>query len=202
MTHDIRMIIPVRSLADGKRRLETVLSDKVRQALIHELFEHVLKTACDVSAPRSICVATADDALAAIACSRGCAVSRDDGDDLNAALAEAARMMTSQGADAVLVLHADLPCLRPDDIRAMMEARRGRSVIAAADKHGAGTNAVLLSPPDVIAFAFGTDSLRAFQRRAESAGAYFAELRRPGLAFDLDTPDDLANWRAYRPPSA
>ena len=58
------------------------------------------------------------------------------------------------------------------------------------DRHGTGTNALGLRPPDVIGFAFGPDSRAAHRGRAETAGARYVEVDGP-LAVDLDTPDDL-----------
>jgi 2-phospho-L-lactate guanylyltransferase len=58
------------------------------------------------------------------------------------------------------------------------------------DRHGRGTNALFLRPPDVIASAFGGDSREAHAQRAHAAGARYLERDGP-LGIDLDTPDDL-----------
>ena len=69
-------------------------------------------------------------------------------------------------------------------------ARRG--VAIAPDKTGRGTNALALRPPDALRFSFGIDS---FAKHRAAAGALpFVVVDRPGLAFDLDTPEDLARW--------
>ncbi len=59
-----------------------------------------------------------------------------------------------------------------------------------ADRHGRGTNALLLAPPDVIDVAFGGDSRLAHVAAADAAGATTLELVGP-LRLDVDTPDDL-----------
>ena len=59
-----------------------------------------------------------------------------------------------------------------------------------ADRHGRGTNALLVSPPDAIAVAFGSGSRAAHLAAAEAAGATSVELDGP-LGLDVDTPDDL-----------
>ncbi len=67
----------------------------------------------------------------------------------------------------------------------------GRGVVAIVpDRHGAGTNALLLAPPEVIAPAFGIGSRESHARAATEAGARFVELESP-LSFDVDTSADL-----------
>ena len=58
------------------------------------------------------------------------------------------------------------------------------------DRHGRGTNALLIAPPAVITPAFGEDSRAAHRHAAEVAGARFVEVGGP-LALDVDTPADL-----------
>jgi len=66
----------------------------------------------------------------------------------------------------------------------------GRAVVLVTDRHGRGTNALVLRPPDVIPFAFGGDSRVAHAALAAAAGATYVEVPGP-LRLDLDTPDDL-----------
>jgi 2-phospho-L-lactate guanylyltransferase len=58
------------------------------------------------------------------------------------------------------------------------------------DRAGSGTNALLLAPPDAIAFRFGRDSRGAHAELARRAAAVYLEVGGP-LALDLDTPEDL-----------
>ena len=63
-------------------------------------------------------------------------------------------------------------------------------MVVVPDRHGRGTNALLLSPPDAIKFAFGNDSRAAHQAAARAAGALSLEVDGP-LSLDLDLPEDL-----------
>ena len=67
-------------------------------------------------------------------------------------------------------------------------------VAIAPDRAGTGTNGLALRPPDAIPMRFGVGSLAAHVAEAEAAAVPIAEVHRPGLAFDLDTPADLARW--------
>ena len=63
-------------------------------------------------------------------------------------------------------------------------------VVLVPDRHGAGTNALLLRPPGIIPFAFGRGSRERHVAAARAAGATFEELS-GDLTPDVDTPDDL-----------
>jgi 2-phospho-L-lactate guanylyltransferase len=110
---------------------------------------------------------------------------------LNAALTLAREWALGCGAQAVLVIPADLPLVTPADIAAVLDLGRGsRSVVIVPDARGEGTNALLLRPPDVINFAFGPQSFYEHRRRDLPGGA--CVYRSPTLALDLDTP---ADWK-------
>ena len=80
-------------------------------------------------------------------------------------------------------------------MRALLDAAREAPAVAIApDRLGTGTNGLALSPPHVIGFHFGTGSFEAHRTDAQAAGVEPTNVARSGLAFDLDTPEDLARW--------
>jgi 2-phospho-L-lactate/phosphoenolpyruvate guanylyltransferase len=113
---------------------------------------------------------------------------------LNAGLAEARVDAEAGGAEALLVLPIDLPFVTTETITSVIEPLAGveRTVVLVPDRHGTGTNALGLRPPDVIDFAFGPRSRGTHRSAAEAAGALYVELGGP-LAVDLDTPDDYVH---------
>ncbi len=109
--------------------------------------------------------------------------------------------MWSPGAwsKAILVLPIDLPFVTPEAIAAVLEPlTRSPAVVLVTDRHGTGTNALALRPPDVIDFAFGPGSRRRHRVAADAAGAAYTEVEGP-LKVDLDTPDDLVLAELIRP---
>jgi 2-phospho-L-lactate/phosphoenolpyruvate guanylyltransferase len=103
----------------------------------------------------------------------------------------------------VLILPIDLPRVSPEalaDVVGTVRHEAGRLVALVPDRHGRGTNALLLAPPDVIEVCFGGDSHDAHAAAAADVGARFIELDGP-LAYDLDTPDDLLLAQAQAPES-
>jgi 2-phospho-L-lactate guanylyltransferase len=91
------------------------------------------------------------------------------------------------------VLPADLPGVSPAAIErllATLDHDRPPLVAIVPDRHGRGTNSLLLAPPEVIDFAFGGDSRVAHNHAAEAASIMVVELDGP-LSLDIDTPEDL-----------
>lgn len=123
----------------------------------------------------------------------------DPGGGLNAALAQAARQATARGATRLVIVHADLPRLRREEVTALIEASRAAGVGIAPDHRGSGTNALCLTLPASMRFEFGPGSLERHLEQAAALGLTPAVVRSPGLAFDLDEPEDL---RSYSPAGA
>ena len=189
----IRAIIPVKSFGEGKGRLSTVLGVAERNALNVELLDHTLSvTAAFPGASRTIVVSPDRDVLDR-AEAAGAQSLLDVAGDLNAALNCAAGHAADHGADGILIVPVDLPWSKPGDLLALASCRR--AVAIAPDRHGIGTNALYVAPPDALPFRFGGDSFLAHLAEAQEAGLNAKILTLPNLAFDIDTPDDYREWR-------
>lgn len=191
-------IVPLRSLEGAKSRLGGPLDAEERQALVADMLDRTVRAASAVEAVEAVVVVSPDPAVLRAASAAGATPVRQVGDGLNEGLLAGARWAAADGATALLVLPGDLPAISPASISAIIDAARaaaaaapGRPLVAiVADRHGRGTNALLVSPPDAIPFAFGQDSRAAHLAAARGAGAAIVEVDSP-LALDLDLPDDL-----------
>ncbi len=115
---------------------------------------------------------------------------------MNKALHLATRAAIGGGARRVLVLPADLPLVVPEDLQALLAlASDPPSVVLAPDRRQDGTNALLVSPAGLIEYEFGPQSYDRHRAAALAAGARVAVCDRPGLALDLDLPEDLGVYR-------
>jgi 2-phospho-L-lactate guanylyltransferase len=189
----VRIIVPHRGLAAAKTRLAPVLDDAEREALARRLLERVLAVAHEACG--DVVVITPSEALGPLVAAAGARLAVQRGMGLNVGLEQARREALVDGIDTLVVLHGDLPNLAADDVAALLDAVPPTAGVAIApDRAGSGTNGLALRPPDVIAFRFGIGSLAAHRTEAETAGVPLVEVHRPGLAFDLDTPADLARW--------
>lgn len=189
----VRIIVPHRGLAAAKTRLAPVLDDAEREALAARLLDRVLRVARQACA--DVVVITPSAALVPLVTAAGARLAVQRGMGLNAGLEQARAEALADGIETLVILHGDLPNLEATDIAALLEAVPPPGGVAIApDRAGTGTNGLVLRPPDAIAFRFGPGSFAAHRAEAERAGVAVVVVERPGLAFDLDTPADLARW--------
>jgi 2-phospho-L-lactate guanylyltransferase len=188
-----RLIVPHRGLASAKTRLSSVLDADERMALAERLLASVLGAARD--AVSDVVVITPASELQPLVEGAGARLVVQRGMGLNRGLDQARAAAVEDRIALLGVLHGDLPNLTPDDVRALLAAAgEPRGVAIAPDRAGTGTNGLALRPPEIIGFRFGPGSLAAHRAEALAAGVEPSVVRRDGLAFDLDTPQDLARW--------
>lgn len=190
-----RIIVPHRGLEAAKTRLASVLSPHEREALARRLLERVLRVARQAS--DDVVVISPSAPLAEVVEPTGARLVVQRGMGLNAGLDQARSDALFDDIGTLVVLHGDLPNLEAADIAALIRALPADGspgVAIGPDKAGSGTNALVLRPPGVINFRFGKGSFGAHVDEVVRAGVPLVAVNRAGLAFDLDTPDDLARW--------
>lgn len=185
-----QIVIPVQPPEEGKSRLAPVLDTPARAALVERMFRHVLAVAVRCVPATQVRVVSRSPLLLNIAQACGALAVPEQCSGLNRAMEQAAALCDPDLP--LFALSADLPLLNPADIAAMLAALEHADVIAATDRAGSGTNALLLRRPGLIAYAFGEGSLTRHRALAEQAGHRFEVVRRPGLSSDIDEPADLA----------
>ena len=188
-------ILPVKSFGTAKQRLSGSLGAGARQALARAMFSDVLSSLRRVPGLDDVVVVTADRvAEAASAADRVPALP----DTVQAGQSEAAligvRHALAGGYDRVLLVPGDTPLLQPGDLAGLLAVTH--AVVIVPDRHGTGTNALVLTPPDVIEPSFGPDSRARHVAAAQAAGVPYAVTEVPSLALDVDTPEDLAELSA------
>ena len=214
-------IVPVKPLRHAKSRLAPALGNEERLALSRDMLRTVLAALTAASGiDRTLLVSRDPEALAlgrqlgartlsersrfvALRTPEGAHLSRGPSGSrrgppiaLNQALAQATKAAVGSGASAVLVLPADLPLVTAQDIEALIDyVDPPPAVVLAPDRRRDGTNALLAWPPALIEYAFGEASFDRHRTAALNAGVRVAICDRPGLALDLDLPEDLGLFR-------
>jgi 2-phospho-L-lactate guanylyltransferase len=199
----VHAVIPIGTLEGAKSRLGAVLDAEERRDLVTRLAEATIRAAVATPGIAETIVITPDDEIRRLALAAGARPIRQRSTGLNAGLREARDEVIAAGGSALLVLPIDLPRISPASLATIVEvmARTAPPFVAIVpDRHGRGTNALLLAPPDVIDVCFGGDSHRAHAAAAVAAGARLIELDGP-LTEDIDTPDDLLFAQARTPES-
>jgi 2-phospho-L-lactate guanylyltransferase len=186
-------VVPVGTLDGAKSRLGETLDAEERRDLATRLLSQTLEAALATPGIDEVLVVTPDDEVRQLAARAGARPIRQRSQGLNAGLRQARDEVLAAGADALLVVPIDLPLISPEALQkvlAPLDDPARPLVVLVPDRHGRGTNALLVAPPDAIEFGFGGDSRRAHAACAADAGARFVELDGP-LSLDVDTPADL-----------
>jgi 2-phospho-L-lactate guanylyltransferase len=163
--------------------------------LASQLLQRVLKVCREVT--DDVVVITPSRPLREIVEPSGSRMVVQRGMGLNEGLEQARFDAVVENVGTLAILHGDLPNVRAADIDELIGALPSdgsAGVAIAPDRAGTGTNGLVLRPPDVIKFRFGVGSFAKHVAEVQTAGVPLVAVNRAGLAFDLDTPEDLARW--------
>jgi 2-phospho-L-lactate guanylyltransferase len=188
-------IVPIKSLAHAKQRLSKAVAGGTRRSLVQAMFSDVLGALRRTEGVDAIAVVT-DDVIADSLARSDRVVVLADGRE--AGQSQATQVGIDYAAehrfDRVLLVPGDTPLIDPTELEDLL-MRCARDEIAVAvvpDRHGTGTNALLISPPGAFPPSFGPDSLERHVANARDAGLVHRVEHVPSLALDVDTPSDLA----------
>ncbi|MBV9309529.1 MAG: 2-phospho-L-lactate guanylyltransferase [Solirubrobacterales bacterium] len=186
-------ILPVKRFDRAKQRLRQGVADDQVSELVKTMFDDVLQAVRRSSKLDQIVVVTSEPSARLIAREHEAAVIDDDEQGHNAAVKRGIAHALATGADRALLVPGDCPLLDPDELDDLISFPvRPPSALVVPDRHGTGTNGLLLTPPDAIEPSFGPDSCPRHLRIAKAASVSAEVVNVPSLALDIDTPDDLA----------
>lgn len=191
-------VLPVKKFEAAKKRLSDLFPGGTRQALVQAMFSDVLVSLRHAERVHAIAVVSADPlAQARARAERVLLIEDPEQAGQTAAAIMGVEHAVAEGFDRVLLVPGDAPLLDPTELDEML-ARAEADDLAAVivpDRHGTGTNALLLAPPDAFAPSFGPGSLERHADAAEaSPGSYRIE-EVESLLYDVDTPADLRRLR-------
>jgi 2-phospho-L-lactate guanylyltransferase len=190
-------ILPIKHFADAKHRLATELTAGPRRALAEAMFADVLTALRRAERVDDILVVTLDHGAQQIAGGHGALVLDDDGEGHNPAAKIGIDYAMEHGYDRALLVPGDCPLASPIELDQLLaRTTEGRSAVIVADRHGTGTNALLLTPPNSMAPSFGPGSRDRHVAEARRAGTKPELVELGGLELDVDTPDDLVALQA------
>ncbi|MEM3078336.1 MAG: 2-phospho-L-lactate guanylyltransferase [Nitrososphaerales archaeon] len=185
--------VPVKGLKDAKRRLEVVLRPKEKSLLCISMLKDVLKAISDSKYVEKVAIISYDETILELARQMG-AIAFDEGESrgLNSAVDKVAKFCLDEGIRSLLVLPMDIPLVKSSDIDDMIKQRcLPKSVVIAPSVDEKGTNALLLTPPNVIKPRFGANSFKTHINEAIANRIQYIVYRSPRVALDIDTPKDL-----------
>lgn len=186
-------IIPIKDLGHAKQRLSGMLREPERKALGLAMLEDLLIALAGVRALSGILLVSGDGDACDLARRYGARILTEaNSSGLNPAVTRAAALLASEGVAGALVLHGDIPLATAQEVEQLIHALEAAPAIAIApDSAHDGSNALAVSPPDLIAFRYGRQSFSAHLHEAAHKGVAPNVLDLPGLAFDVDEAEDL-----------
>lgn len=190
-------IVPVKGFGEAKQRLSASLARGARSALAQAMFSDVLAALRRSRVVDEIAVVTADPAAEQLAHGRAHVLLDTGRAGQSVAAAIGIRHALAGGFERVLLVPGDTPLLDPAEVDALLERAEadGIEVAIVADRHGTGTNALVLTPPDAIEPAFGPGSRGRHVDLAIDADRAHRVEDVPSLGHDVDTPEDLEALR-------
>lgn len=187
------IVVPLKNLDRAKSRLHPVLADRERRGLVTAMLGDVLAALPAHGAGCRIFVVAEQEVSLPGGVVR---IPEPANRGYDEAVATALCDPRVSGAPSMLVLPADLPMATRSDIDALLDSPPVPGMRIAPARDGDGTNALLLSPPDLVPTRFGAGSAERHRALGAAAGVPVESVFPAGLAFDIDTPQDLAEFCA------
>jgi 2-phospho-L-lactate guanylyltransferase len=192
-------VLPVKRFDEAKQRLGETMRSGTRRALAEAMLIDVLTALRRAKRVDAVIVVTSENSADALARAHDAATIRDPAEPgHNPAAREGVRWAMERDARRVLLVPGDCPALDPIEVDDLLLAHPHSEarVTIVPDRHGTGTNALVLCPPDAISPSFGEGSRARHEQLARDAGAECRIAEPPSLALDIDTVEDLAVLRA------
>jgi 2-phospho-L-lactate guanylyltransferase len=183
------ILVPVKDLSHAKQRLASVLDQSSRTELAQAMLHDVL-TAC--AGCGDVAVVTSDSYARSLADKFGFTIIPDNNNRSETdAIETATKFCEENGIESTLVIPGDIPLIQGEELKRIMEAAppEGSVLVPAAD--GRGTNAAFRRPAGLFPLRFGNDSFKPHLEAARATEKPCIVLSLPGIALDLDNPEDL-----------
>lgn len=190
----VSAIIPVKKLDDAKSRLSSLLSKNERREFCLEMLEDVLVAVKTTRCIRWTVVVSVDPTVLQAAKSFDMVTLMESQPSLNQAVSEAINWCVQNGAKSTLILPADIPLITPRDLNKIFSLGKEAAMVISPSRSEDGTNALLLTPPNILPTSYGKHSFQRYIKEASRQAISFHTIKLPGIALDIDTVEDLTDF--------
>ena len=200
------ILIPMRSLNEGKTRLSNLLSPDKRGKLIKLLFTQLLKKLKTLKDQFPLIFS---DVLVITPCEEVEKLSKDyhvlvlkeqNLNGLNSAVNKGVCWSSKNHCDSSLILPGDIIDPETEDIKKILDmGRKARNSMVICPSTDFGTNALYLSLPTRLNFKFGPNSFFEHQKEAKKISIRSIIAPVDSLKDDLDTGKDLEKFKTRQP---
>ena len=197
-------ILPIKSLGDAKQRLCNILSPDERRELMLVSARDVMSALSRSTRLSGILLVSKDTTALELGREYGVhqlIVNYDDGQ--SDAIIQAVELLRKKGVTATLTIPGDVPLVKARDIDVVcntLDSAPSLTIVSNSD--GTGSNCIAASPPDLIAYRFGSNSFARHISSARAAGVEPTVLTLPRVELDIDMESDIATLMNHRPRTA
>ena len=189
-------VVPVKERVAAKERLAPILRPEARQALALAMLKDVLAAITETPGIARLLVVTVDAEASQLAARYGARVTELGAHDGHTgAVTAAARLLAAEGHAGMLTLPGDIPLVTPAEVAGVVAAHPPAPAFTIVPSHDErGSNAIACSPPNAVPLRFGEDSFYPHLRAAEACGIRPNVVHLPGIALDIDSPEDVVSF--------
>ena len=193
---DLWAVVPVKERVSAKERLAPLLRPEARQALALAMLEDVLAAVPGARDIAGLMVVTVDAEAGRLAARYGARlIEAGARDGHTGAVTAAARLIAAEGRAGMLTLPGDIPLVTPGEISSILAAHSPAPSFTIVPSHDErGSHAIACSPPDAVPLRFGENSFYPHLEAAEACGVRPNVVRLPGIALDIDNPEDVVSF--------
>lgn len=186
-------VLPLKGLKGAKDRLSNILKPEERAALVAAMAQDVLSALTSATSLAGVLVISdADDIKEMVQKYPVELIPEGEAKGLNEAISHASKVLANRGVDTIMVIHGDIPLIKPQDIDVIIDASPpAPSITIAPCSQKDGTNVMVCSPPDAISFHYGKQSFSKHMKVALDKGIKATQISNDRLALDIDTGEDL-----------
>ena len=192
------ILVPVKNLSAAKQRLAAVLDQPARTELAQAMLQDVVATLAAWARRPACALVTSDPFAIELAKQYDFEIIPDPANPgETGAIEMATRLCVERGLESTLVIPADIPLIQASELDQILEHApdEGSLLVPAAD--GRGTNAAFRRPANLFPLRFGNDSFKPHLAAAQATGKPCIVLQLPGIAIDVDNPEDLQRVLAH-----
>ena len=196
-------VVPVKERVAAKERLAPILRPEARQALALAMLKDVLAAITETPGIARLLVVTVDAEASQLAARYGARVTELGAHDGHTgAVTAAARLLAAEGHAGMLTLPGDIPLVTPAEIAGVLAAHAPAPSFTIVPSHDErGSNTIACSPPDAVPLRFGEDSFYPHLRAAKACGIRPNVVHLPGIALDIDNPEDVVSFMRTESPT-
>ena len=192
------VVVPVKDFAKAKSRLGPHLDASERATVAANLFAQTLRflqdaqKQCSTAFDFAVVTSSLEIAATVNECSIHLILENQE-DGLNSALTTAALWAKAHGYETLCVLPADIAAPDFDEFERLLSLAGSPRSLVLCPAHDYGTNVLIATPPDAIAFTYGNASFQKHQAQAAERGLDCVIAPSSSFSKDIDYMEDLAD---------